>query len=97
MFDEMIARVVVDEIELTQFKKKDEALFEFEAKEEQQKLTSNENLPDLNIMKYFYLNMTKSVNVSEVNYINSFKFETDLKRYFQYNSDFLSSSLPTRR
>ena len=97
MFDEMIARVVVDEIELTQLEKKNETFSEFEAKEEQQKLTSNENLPDLNIMKYFYLNMTRSVNVSEVNYINPFKLETDLKRRFQYNLDLLSSSLLTRR
>ena len=97
MFDEMIARVVVDEIELTQFEKENEALFESEAEEEQQKLTSNENLSDLNIMKYFYLNMIRSANVNEVNYISSFKFETDLKRRFQYNLDFLSSSLSTRR
>ena len=82
MFDEMIARVVVDEIELTQLKKKDEAFFEFEAKEEQQKLTSNKNLFDLNIMKYFYLNMIRSANVSEINYISLFKSETDLKRRF---------------
>ena len=82
MFNEMIARVVVDEIELTQFKKKDETLFESEAKKEQQKLTSNENLSDLNIMKYFYLNMIKSINVSEINYINSFKFKANLKRHF---------------
>ena len=93
----MIARVVIDEIELTQFEKKDETFSEFEAKKEQQKLTSNKNLPDLNIMKYFYLNMIKSINVSEVNYINFFKSETNLKRRFQYNFDFLSSSLSTRR
>ena len=93
----MIARVVVDEIKLTQFKKENETLSEFEAKEEQQKLTSNKNLSDLNIMKYFYLNMIRSVNVSEINYINFFKFETNLKRRFQYNFDFLSSFLSTRR
>ena len=97
MFNEMIARIVADEIELTQLKKKDEALSEFKAKEEQQKLILNENLPDLNIMKYFYLNMIRSINVSEINYINSFKFEANLKRRFQYNLDFLSSSLSTRR
>ena len=97
MFDEMIARVVADEIKLTQLKKKNEALFKSEAKEEQQKLISNENLSNLNIMKYFYLNMIKSVNVSEVNYINSLKSETNLKRRFQYNFDSLSSFLSTRR
>ena len=69
--------------------------FEFKAEEKQQKLTLNENLSDLNIMKYFYLNMIRSVNVSEINYINSFKFETNLKRRFQYNFNFLSSSLST--
>ena len=82
MFDEIIARIVVDKIKLTQFKKENETFFEFEAKKEQQKLISNENLFDLNIMKYFYLNMIRSVNVNEVNYINSFKFEADLKRRF---------------
>ena len=97
IFDEMIARVVVNEIELTQLKKENETFFEFETKEKQQKLISNENLLNLNIMKYFYLNMIRSVNVSEVNYISSFKFETDLKRRFQYNLDFLSSFLSTRR
>ena len=96
MFDEMIARVVVDEIELTQFEKENETFVEFETKKEQQKLTSNENLSDLNIMKYFYLNMTRSVNVSEISYINSFRSKVDLKRRFQYN-DFLPSFLPTRR
>ena len=35
MFDEMIVRVVVDEIELTQLEKEDEAFVESEAKEEQ--------------------------------------------------------------
>ena len=97
MFDEMIARVVVDEIKLTQLEKENETFFEFKTKEEQQKLISNENLPDLNIMKYFYLNMIRSVNISEINYINFFKFETNLKRRFQYNLDLLSSSLSTRR
>ena len=33
MFNEVIARIVVDEIKLTQFKKEDEAFFEFKAKE----------------------------------------------------------------
>ena len=28
--------------------------------------------------------MTRSVNVSEVNYINSFKLKAELKRRFQY-------------
>ena len=97
MFDEMIARVVVDEIKLTQLEKKNETLSESEAKEEQQKLTSDENLPNLNIMKYSYLNMVKSANVSEANYISSFKSEADLKRRFQYNLDLLPPSLPTRR
>ena len=97
MFDEMIAQVVVNEIKLMQFEKEDEAFFKFKAKEEQQKLTSNEDLPDLNIMKYFYLNMIRSVNVSEVNYISFFRFETDLERRFQYNFDFLPSFLSTRR
>ena len=66
-------------------------------KEKQQKLISDEDLPDLNIMKYFYLNMIRLINVSEINYINSFKSETDLKRRFQYNLDFLPSFLSTRR
>ena len=82
MSDEMIARVVVDEIKLTQFKKKNEALFESEAKEKQQKLISNEDLSDLNIMKYFYLNMTRSANVSEINYNNSFQLKANLKQRF---------------
>ena len=97
MFDEMTARVAADEIELTQLEKKNKALSEFKAEEEQQKLTLNENLPDLNIMKYFYLNMIRSTNVSEINYISPFKFEANLKRRFQYNLDLLSSSLSTRR
>ena len=97
MFNKIIVQVVVDEIELTQLEKKNEIFFKFETKEKQQKLTLNENLPDLNIIKYFYLNMIKSINVSEINYINSFKFKTNLKRYFQYNFDFLSSFLSTRR
>ena len=82
IFDEVIARIAADEIELTQFKKKDEALSESEAKKEQQKLTSNKNLSDLNIMKYFYLNMIRSANVNEANYINPFKSEANLKRRF---------------
>ena len=47
-----------------------------------EKLNSDENLSDSNIMKYFYLNMTRSINVSEVNYINSFKLEAKLKWHF---------------
>ena len=58
MSDEVTARVAADEIELTQLEKEDEALSEPEAEEEQQKLTSDEDLPDLNIMKYSYLNIT---------------------------------------
>ena len=46
------------------------------------KLNSNEDLSDLNIMKYFYLNMTGSINVSEISYISSFKTETELKQCF---------------
>ena len=95
MSDEVAARVAADEIELTQLEKEDETLSEPEAEEEQQKLTSDENLPDLNIIKYFYLNMARPVNVSEANYINFFKPEADLKRRFQYNLDSLPPPLPT--
>ena len=41
--------------------------------------------------------MIRSVNVNEINYINSFKFEANLNRRFQYIFDFLSSSLLTQR
>ena len=78
--------------------KKDKTFIEFKVKKQQKlKLNLNKNLSDLNIIKYFYLNMIRSVNVNDVNYINFFKFETNLKRRFQYNFDFLSSFLSTRR
>ena len=59
-----------------------------------EKLNSNENLFDLNIIKYFYLNMTRLDNISKVSYsyINSFKSEVELKQCFQYQFNFLSFS-----
>ena len=74
----MIARVIADDIKLTKLEKKNEQSFE---SNEDQKLISNEKLFDLNI-KYFYLNMTRSVNVNEINYINSFQSKMNLKRRF---------------
>ena len=93
--DEIIAQVVVDDIKLTQFKKENEKLSEFETKKLKQKLNSNKNLPNLNTIKHFYLDTARLANISEVNYISSFKPEIELKRLFQYNS--LPSSLSTRR
>ena len=61
-------------------------------KEKKNELNSNEDLPDLNIMKYFYLNMARSVNVSEVTYISLFKSGAELKRRFQYQSNLLPPS-----
>ena len=55
-------------------------------------LNSNENLSDSNIIKFFYLNITRSVNVSEVSYISSFRSEAELKQRFQYQFNFSPSS-----
>ena len=46
-------------------------------------------------MKYFYLNMARSVNVSETSYISPFRSEAELERRFQYQ--FNLPPLPTRR
>ena len=64
-------------------------------KKRTEKLNSNEDLPDSNIIKYFYLNMARSVNVSEINYISSFKSGAELKQRFQYQ--FNLSPPSTRR
>ena len=45
-------------------------------------------------MNYSYLNMARSFNVNETNYISSFKSEADLERRFQYQFSSLSSSPP---
>ena len=79
MIKKLIARMIADEIKLAKFKKNTTKLSKQMKKK---KLNSNENLSDLNIMKYFYLNMTRSVNVSEFSYISSFKSEAKLKRRF---------------
>ena len=60
------------------------SLKQMKKKEKKKKLNSNENLFDLNIMKYFYLNMTRSINVSKFNYINFFKSKAKFKQRFQY-------------
>ena len=46
-------------------------------------------------MKYFYLNITRLVNVSKTSYISPFKSETKFNRCFYYQ--FNSLLLPTRR
>ena len=64
-------------MKLTKFKeniiKLSKQLKKQEKEKKIKKLNSDENLFNLNIIKYFYLNITRLVNVSEVNYINSFK------------------------
>ena len=88
MIEKLIARIIADEMKLAKFKK-NTAKFSKQVKKQKkeertEKLNSNENLFDLNIIKYFYLNMARSVNVSEISYINSFKSGAKLKRRFQY-------------
>ena len=82
----MIAQVVADEMKLAKFEKntmkQKKQMKKKKKKKKKKKLNSNENLSDLNIMKYFYLNMARSINVSEVNYISPFKSEAKLKRRF---------------
>ena len=82
----MIARVVVDEMKLAKLEKNTmkQEKQKKEKEKKKKKLNSNENLPDLNIMKYFYLNMARSANVSEVSYISSFRSGAKLERRFQY-------------
>ena len=88
MIEKLITRVIVDEMKLAKSEKNTtkslKQMKKQKKKKRTEKLNSDKNLSDLNIIKYFYLNMTRSVNVSEVNYINSFKSETELKRRFQY-------------
>ena len=86
MIKKLIARIIADEMKFAKFEKNTTKLLKQMKKQKKEKktekLNSNENLSDLNIIKYFYLNMTRSVNVSEVNYISSFKSEAKLKRRF---------------
>ena len=98
MIEKLIARMIVDEMKLAKFEKNTTKLLKQMKKQKKKKteeLNSNEDLLDLNIIKYFYLNMTRSVNVSEVSYISLFKSRTELKRRFQYQ--FNLSSPSTRR
>ena len=46
-------------------------------------------------MKYSYLNMARSVNVSEASYISHFRPGAELERRFQYQSN--PPPPPTRR
>ena len=93
MVEKLIARVIVDEMKLAKFKKNTVELSkQMKEKEKEIKLNSNKDLFDLNIMKYFYLNMARSINVSEVSYINLFKSEAELKRRFQYQFNLPSPS-----
>ena len=66
-----------------------------EEEEEEEELNSDEDLPDLNTMKYSYLNMARPVNVSEASYISPFRPGAELERRFQYQSNPLPP--PTRR
>ena len=88
MIEKLIARITVDEIKFAKFEKNTtkflKQMKEQKKEKKTKKLNSNENLSDLNIIKYFYLNMARSVNVSEVNYISSFKLKAELKQRFQY-------------
>ena len=79
----MIARVAADETKLTKLEEnkiKQEKQME-KKKKKKKKLNSDKNLPDLNIIKYFYLNIARLVNVSEVSYINPFKSEAELNAF----------------
>ena len=86
MIEKLIARIIADKIKLAKFKKNTVKLSKQMKKQKKEKktekLNSDENLPDLNIIKYFYLNIIRSINVSKVSYINSFKSEAKLKRRF---------------
>ena len=86
MIKKLIARIIADEMKFAKFEKNTTKLLKQMKKQKKEKktekLNSNENLSDLNIIKYFYLNMTRSVNVSEVSYISSFRSEAKLKRRF---------------
>ena len=88
MIEKLIARIIIEEMKLAKFKKNTTKFLKQMKKQKEkkrtEKLNSDENLPDLNIIKYFYLNMTRSVNVSEINYISFFKSKAELKRRFQY-------------
>ena len=80
MIEKLIVRIIVDEIKFAKFKKNTTKLSKQMKKQKKKKktkkLNSNENLFNLNIIKYFYLNMTRSVNVNKINCINSFMSET---------------------
>ena len=86
MIEEIIARMTANEMKLTKLEKNkmEQKKQVKKKKKKEEELNSDKNLSDLNIMKYFYLNMARSVNVSEVSYINSFKSRAELKRRFQY-------------
>ena len=84
MIEKLTARVIADEMKFAKLEKNTAKLSEQMKKQKKEELNSDENLPDLNIMKYFYLNMARSVNVNEVSYISSFKSGAELERRFQY-------------
>ena len=99
MIEKLIARMIADEIKLAKFEKNTtkslKQMKKQKKKKKTKKLNLNKNLPDLNIIKYFYLNMTRLINVNKVNYINFFKLKAKLKRCFQYQFNF--SLFLTRR
>ena len=99
MTEKLTARVTADEMKLAELEKNTAKFLKQMKKQEEEEgkeeLNSDEDLPDLNIIKYFYLNMARSANVNEVSYISSFKSGAELERRFQYQFNLSPSS--TRR
>ena len=88
-----------DETELAEFEKNTakppKQVEEQEEEKGTEELNSDEDLPDSNIIKYSYLNMTRPANISEVSYISPFRPGAELERRFQYQ--FNPPPPPTRR
>ena len=66
MIEKLIARVIADEMKSAKLEKNTtKSSKQINEKEKEKKLNSDKYLPDLNLIKYFYLNMTRSANVSK--------------------------------